>query len=157
MRSIGVDLQRFEVKACRTQLTKDIARTLSAFSNGSGGLVICGLSERDGFTAVAGFVISIVACKAACCAAVFGNCGIRYILTTNLAVIRKSIVACIAACTACTLCCTIIWCRTCATSCICAITMVCIIIYTRTTDIAEIGIAAISTRTIRTRWCRIIF
>lgn len=55
MRNIGVDLQRFEVKACRTQLTKDIARTLSAFSNGSGGLVICGLSERDGFTAVAGF------------------------------------------------------------------------------------------------------
>ena len=55
MRSIGVDLQRFEVKSSKKELTKDLPRTLSAFSNGSGGIVICGLSEKDGFTPVDGF------------------------------------------------------------------------------------------------------
>lgn len=55
MRTIGVDLQRFEVKSSRRELSKDLPRTLSAFSNGGGGVVICGLSEKDGFTPVEGF------------------------------------------------------------------------------------------------------
>lgn len=55
MRIIGVDLQRYEVKSSKKELTKDIARTLSAFSNGSGGIIICGISEKDGFKPVEGF------------------------------------------------------------------------------------------------------
>lgn len=55
MRVVGVDLQRFEVKSMKKEVTKDIARTLSAFSNGSGGYVICGISEKDGFIPVDGF------------------------------------------------------------------------------------------------------
>lgn len=55
MRAIGVDLQKYEVKSMKRELTKDIGKTLSAFSNGSGGYIICGLSEKDGFTPVDGF------------------------------------------------------------------------------------------------------
>lgn len=55
MRAIGVDLQKYEVKSNKRELTKDIARTLSAFSNGSGGYIICGISEKNGFAPVDGF------------------------------------------------------------------------------------------------------
>lgn len=55
MRTIGVDLQNFEVKSSKKELSKDIEETLSAFSNGSGGTIICGLSEKDGFAPVVGF------------------------------------------------------------------------------------------------------
>lgn len=55
MRTVGVDLQRYEVKSSKKELTKDIARTVSAFSNGSGGFIICGISEKDGFRPVDGF------------------------------------------------------------------------------------------------------
>lgn len=55
MRAIGVDLQKYEVKSNKRELTKDIARTLSAFSNGSGGYIICGISEKKGFAPVDGF------------------------------------------------------------------------------------------------------
>lgn len=55
MRTIGIDLQSFEVKTSKKELSKDIEETLSAFSNGSGGTIICGLSEKDGFTPVPGF------------------------------------------------------------------------------------------------------
>ena len=52
MRKIGVDLQKYEVKSTPKEASKDIAKTLSAFSNGSGGWLIFGLSEKDGFTPV---------------------------------------------------------------------------------------------------------
>lgn len=55
MRFIGVDAQQHEVKSAKRELTKDLARTVSAFSNGSGGFIICGLSEKDGFVPVPGF------------------------------------------------------------------------------------------------------
>lgn len=55
MRTIGIDLQNFEVKTSKKELSKDIEETLSAFSNGSGGTIICGLSEKDGFAPVPGF------------------------------------------------------------------------------------------------------
>ena len=55
MRAAGTDTQAFEVKACAHDLTKDIARTLSAFSNASGGVVLCGLDEARGFAPVPGF------------------------------------------------------------------------------------------------------
>lgn len=55
LRQTGTDLQTCEVKEARGGLPKSIAETLSAFSNGSGGYIILGLSERQGFTVVDGF------------------------------------------------------------------------------------------------------
>ena len=55
MRTIGVDIQQYEVKTSRAGLPRDIASTISAFSNGSGGTIILGVSERDGFVPVKGF------------------------------------------------------------------------------------------------------
>ena len=55
MRQIGNDTQTCEVKEAKGGLPSSMAETLSAFSNGPGGFVILGLSERDGFAPVAGF------------------------------------------------------------------------------------------------------
>ncbi len=55
MRIAGTDTQRFEVKSCRKELTRDIGRTLSGFSNGSGGTLVCGIDENNGFKPVEGF------------------------------------------------------------------------------------------------------
>lgn len=55
MRVVGCDTQRFEIKKSAHGLPKDIARTLSAFSNGSGGYIVLGVSEEDGFIPVEGF------------------------------------------------------------------------------------------------------
>lgn len=55
MRLSGTDLQYFEVKASRNKLSESIPETLSAFSNGSGGYLILGLSEREGFTPLPDF------------------------------------------------------------------------------------------------------
>lgn len=54
-RKTGTDTQRVEVKSARDKLPKDIAETLSAFANGSGGVLVCGLSEKEGFAPVEGF------------------------------------------------------------------------------------------------------
>ena len=51
----GTDNQTVEVKSCIGGLTKDLARTISAFSNGSGGMLILGVDERKGFVPAAGF------------------------------------------------------------------------------------------------------
>lgn len=55
MRLIGNDTQQCEVKECKRKISSTITDTLSAFSNGSGGWIILGLSERNGFTPVEGF------------------------------------------------------------------------------------------------------
>lgn len=55
MRAAGTDIQYFEVKAAKEGLPKSLGDTLSAFSNGSGGTVILGLSEAEGFAPVEGF------------------------------------------------------------------------------------------------------
>jgi ATP-dependent DNA helicase RecG len=60
MRVAGVDTQHVEVKSAKRELTKDLPRTVSAFSNGSGGVIICGISEKDGFTPVKGFNASSI-------------------------------------------------------------------------------------------------
>ncbi|PWG60799.1 ATP-binding protein [Bifidobacterium catulorum] len=55
MRLIGNDTQQCEVKECKRKISSTITDTLSAFSNGSGGWIILGLSERNRFTPVEGF------------------------------------------------------------------------------------------------------
>ncbi|WP_368041238.1 ATP-binding protein [Gordonibacter massiliensis (ex Traore et al. 2017)] len=55
MRVAGTDTQGFEVKTCGKALSRDIGRTISGFANGSGGMILCGLSESDSFKPVAGF------------------------------------------------------------------------------------------------------
>ncbi len=55
MRQIGRDTQSCEVKEAKGELPSTMADTLSAFSNGSGGHVILGLSEKNGFTPVPDF------------------------------------------------------------------------------------------------------
>ena len=55
MRMIGNDTQQCEVKECKRKISSTITDTLSAFSNGSGGWIILGLSEKNGFTPVEGF------------------------------------------------------------------------------------------------------
>lgn len=55
MRRTGCDLQNVEVKAAAGGLPKSMAESVSALANGSGGTVILGLSERDGFRPAPGF------------------------------------------------------------------------------------------------------
>lgn len=55
LRAAGTDIQQREVKACANGLTRDIARTLSGFSNGAGGVLVCGLDENRGFAPAEGF------------------------------------------------------------------------------------------------------
>ncbi|MBR3226063.1 MAG: ATP-binding protein [Atopobiaceae bacterium] len=46
---------RSVTKSCIGGLMKDLARTISAFSNGSGGTLVLGVGERKGFAPAAGF------------------------------------------------------------------------------------------------------
>lgn len=55
MRALGSDTADVEVKSARGGLPKDALRTISAFSNTSGGTLILGVSEEDGFLPVEGF------------------------------------------------------------------------------------------------------
>ena len=55
MRQSGTDLQEVEVKEAVNGLPKGMGDTLSAFANGSGGIVILGLAEKEGFTPARGF------------------------------------------------------------------------------------------------------
>ena len=54
-RRLGIDTQRVEVKEAAQGLPKSIVDTISAFANGSGGIIVCGLSEKHGFIPVDGF------------------------------------------------------------------------------------------------------
>ncbi|MCI1259288.1 MAG: ATP-binding protein [Atopobiaceae bacterium] len=50
LRLFGTDLQEIEVKESVNHLPKSMGETLSAFANGTGGDVLLGVSERDGFS-----------------------------------------------------------------------------------------------------------
>ena len=52
LRRIGNDSQRFEVKEAKQSLPKSLVETMSAFSNSSGGFIILGISEKNGFAPV---------------------------------------------------------------------------------------------------------
>ena len=54
-RAVGSDVQSVEVKEAVAKLPKSMAETVSAFANGSGGTVVLGISEREGFAPVKGF------------------------------------------------------------------------------------------------------
>lgn len=54
-RKIHSDTADVEVKTAAAGLPKDIVETLSAFANRSGGTLVCGLSEKDGFVPAVGF------------------------------------------------------------------------------------------------------
>jgi ATP-dependent DNA helicase RecG len=55
VRAAGTDTPRIEVKAAFGGMPKSVRETLSAFSNGSGGVLILGLDEATGFQPSPGF------------------------------------------------------------------------------------------------------
>ena len=55
LRAIGSDASAIEVKASVGKLPKSVPETLSAFANGSGGILILGLDEAAGFAPAKGF------------------------------------------------------------------------------------------------------
>lgn len=55
LRLSNTDTQDVEVKAAGGGMPASLAETISAFANGSGGLIILGLSEKDGFAPAKGF------------------------------------------------------------------------------------------------------
>jgi ATP-dependent DNA helicase RecG len=55
LRAIGSDFASVEVKAAERGLPRSVRETLSAFSNGQGGLLVLGLAEEDGFRPAPGF------------------------------------------------------------------------------------------------------
>ncbi|WP_024794018.1 ATP-binding protein [Tomitella biformata] len=55
LRLAGTDTAKVEVKAAVAKVGKSLWPTISAFSNGAGGLVILGLDEKSGFAPAAGF------------------------------------------------------------------------------------------------------
>lgn len=54
-RRIGSDVSNVEVKSAQYELPKNVTETLSAFANGSGSVLVCGISEAGGFVPVEGF------------------------------------------------------------------------------------------------------
>jgi ATP-dependent DNA helicase RecG len=55
LRLVGGDVHSVEVKSSVQRVPKSLSETLSAFANGSGGLVILGLDEGSGFAPAPGF------------------------------------------------------------------------------------------------------
>lgn len=55
LRSVGTDGTRIEVKAAAGGVPKDLWPTVSSFSNGTGGIVLLGLDEKQGFSPASGF------------------------------------------------------------------------------------------------------
>ena len=67
-RMAGTDTQNVEVKEAAHKLPKSMAETVSAFANGSGGTIVLGISERNGFNPVENFPTKRMAdALAQCC------------------------------------------------------------------------------------------
>ena len=81
MRIIGNDTQQCEVKECKRKISSTIPETLSAFSNGNGGYIILGLSEKAGFTPVEGFNAEMLPREKPCFISSIGPHGGSYIRT----------------------------------------------------------------------------
>lgn len=60
LRREGTDDSRYEVKECAQNLSSNVWETVSAFANTSGGIIVLGVSERDGFSPVRDFAIDKV-------------------------------------------------------------------------------------------------
>lgn len=60
LRKQGNDNSTIEVKSCAKDLSKDVWESVSAFANTSGGLIILGVSEEEGFAPVENFQIDKV-------------------------------------------------------------------------------------------------
>lgn len=60
LRRQGTDDATTEAKTCAKDLSKDVWDSVSAFANTAGGLVLLGLDERAGFTAVPSFALDRV-------------------------------------------------------------------------------------------------
>ncbi|MBQ9002868.1 MAG: putative DNA binding domain-containing protein [Eggerthellaceae bacterium] len=60
LRRQGTDDALVEAKACQSALSHDVWETVSAFANTAGGTILLGVSERDDFAPVRGFVIDKV-------------------------------------------------------------------------------------------------
>lgn len=61
LRAIGDDTQHVEVKTCAGGLAKTLPESASAFANGTGGLLILGVSQEHGFTVHPDFVANKIA------------------------------------------------------------------------------------------------
>ena len=55
LRTIGTDSERIEAKSAAGGVPKDLWPTVSSFSNGSGGVILLGLDERNEFAPAPGF------------------------------------------------------------------------------------------------------
>ena len=55
LRVFGTDTQTCEIKSASRGLPQSTGDTLSAFANGAGGIVVLGVSEKDGFVPVSDF------------------------------------------------------------------------------------------------------
>lgn len=60
LRKQGKDDSRVEVKECAKGLSKDIWESVSAFANTEGGIIVLGISERNGFSPVPEFDVNKV-------------------------------------------------------------------------------------------------
>ncbi|MGO1543701.1 MAG: ATP-binding protein [Gulosibacter sp.] len=60
LRNQRTDDAEVEVKSSAKKLNADVWDTVSAFANTAGGLIVLGLSEKDGFVPVEGFDIDVV-------------------------------------------------------------------------------------------------
>lgn len=60
LRTLGRDDSQCEVKTCENELSKDVWESVSAFANTRGGILLLGLSEKNGFLPVPSFKIDRV-------------------------------------------------------------------------------------------------